>query len=134
MVELAKRYDKIDEEFLSLFEKRPIVFIEDGRDLQADCQCFLTNSDLQKEEASQANASTVEGTMEGEEKLSAAVAQSTYGGKTGWRVQRLTSRLLTHYPAESSLKDTLAAKNRYKQEEMSQPAALSRQSAPNWKH
>lgn len=31
--ELRKRFNKIDEEFLSLFEKRHIIFIEDGTDL-----------------------------------------------------------------------------------------------------
>lgn len=39
--ELRKRYHKIDDEFLSLFEKRYIIFIEDGTDLMGE----LANSE-----------------------------------------------------------------------------------------
>ena len=34
--ELAKKYHKIDDAFLSLFEKKPVIFIEDGTDLKGE--------------------------------------------------------------------------------------------------
>ena len=37
---VMKKYKKINEEFLSLFEKRMIIFIEDGVDLKKDCKIF----------------------------------------------------------------------------------------------
>ena len=37
MNELKQQYKKIDDEFLNQFEKRHIIFIEDGVDLQDDC-------------------------------------------------------------------------------------------------
>lgn len=40
MGELKKRFKKIDDEFLSLFVKRSILFIEDGEDLKGE----LTNN------------------------------------------------------------------------------------------
>ena len=36
MADLQKEYKKIDEKFLSLFEKRYIIFIEDGADLKKE--------------------------------------------------------------------------------------------------
>jgi len=41
--ELKKTYNKIDDNFLSQFEKRYIIFIEDGIDLRNDCNCFPDN-------------------------------------------------------------------------------------------
>jgi hypothetical protein len=40
MNEIKKKYNKISEDFLSLFEKRFIIFIEDGTDLKEECKCF----------------------------------------------------------------------------------------------
>ena len=37
---LRKKYKAVDDEFLSLFEKRYIIFIENGVDLKKDCNCF----------------------------------------------------------------------------------------------
>ena len=37
---LKKKHKRIDEEFLALFEKRWIIFIEDGVDLKKDCKLF----------------------------------------------------------------------------------------------
>ena len=37
---LRKKHKRIDDEFLSLFEKRWIIFIEDGVDLKKDCNLF----------------------------------------------------------------------------------------------
>lgn len=34
--ELSQKYSKIDDNFLSLFEKRSIFFIEDGTDLKGE--------------------------------------------------------------------------------------------------
>lgn len=38
--DLRRRYKQVDNEFLSLFEKRYIIFIENGVDLKKDCYCF----------------------------------------------------------------------------------------------
>jgi len=38
--ELKKKHNKVDDAFLALFEKRHIIFVEDGADLKKDCQCF----------------------------------------------------------------------------------------------
>lgn len=38
--ELRKVYTQIDDAFLSQFETRYIIFIEDGTDLKNDCRCF----------------------------------------------------------------------------------------------
>jgi hypothetical protein len=38
--DLKTKHKFVDNEFLSLFEKRFIIFIEDGADLKADCFCF----------------------------------------------------------------------------------------------
>jgi hypothetical protein len=38
--ELKKKHNKVDDAFLALFEKRHIIFVEDGTDLKKDCQCF----------------------------------------------------------------------------------------------
>ena len=35
--DLKKKYNKVDDAFLALFEKRPIIFVEDGADLKEDC-------------------------------------------------------------------------------------------------
>lgn len=43
---LKKRFKRVNEEFLSLFEKRFIVFIEDGADLQKDCRIFKEKANL----------------------------------------------------------------------------------------
>ena len=40
ITDLKKTYDKIDNAFLSQFEKRYILFLEDGTDLKAECYCF----------------------------------------------------------------------------------------------
>lgn len=40
MAFLKKKYKRINEEFLTLFEKRMIIFIEDGTDLKKDCSIF----------------------------------------------------------------------------------------------
>jgi len=40
MTFLKKKYNKINEEFLTLFEKRMIIFLEDGTDLKKDCGIF----------------------------------------------------------------------------------------------
>ena len=37
MADLKSKYKKIDDKFLSLFEKRHIIFVEDGVDLKKDC-------------------------------------------------------------------------------------------------
>lgn len=37
---LRKKYKKVNDEFLNLFEKRHIIFIEDGADLKKDCKIF----------------------------------------------------------------------------------------------
>ena len=38
--EIKIKYNKVDDEFLNLFEKRYIIFIENGVDLKADCKLF----------------------------------------------------------------------------------------------
>ena len=40
MQEIKSKHNKISEEFLALFEKRFIIFIEDGADLKEECRCF----------------------------------------------------------------------------------------------
>lgn len=40
LMDLRRKYDKVDDEFLALFEKRYIIFIENGVDLKKDCNCF----------------------------------------------------------------------------------------------
>lgn len=40
MQEIKKKYNKVSEQFLDLFEKRFIIFIEDGVDLKEECNCF----------------------------------------------------------------------------------------------
>lgn len=46
MAYLKKKFRRVDEEFLSLFEKRYIVFIEDGVDLQKDCRIFKEKANM----------------------------------------------------------------------------------------
>ena len=38
--EIKIKYKKVDDEFLNLFEKRYIIFIENGVDLKSDCKLF----------------------------------------------------------------------------------------------
>ena len=40
MIYLRKKFKKVNDEFLDLFEKRYIIFIEDGADLKNDCHIF----------------------------------------------------------------------------------------------
>lgn len=40
IMHLRKKYKKVNEEFLNLFEKRYLIFIEDGADLKKDCNIF----------------------------------------------------------------------------------------------
>lgn len=40
LTDLRRRYKAVDDQFLSLFEKRYIIFIENGVDLKKDCNCF----------------------------------------------------------------------------------------------
>lgn len=35
--DLKKKYNKVDDAFLALFEKRAIIFVEDGTDLKEEC-------------------------------------------------------------------------------------------------
>ena len=46
MAYLKKKFKKVNEEFLSLFEKRFIIFIEDGADLQNDCRIFKEKANM----------------------------------------------------------------------------------------
>jgi hypothetical protein len=38
--DLKRKHKRVDDEFLALFQKRFIIFIEDGTDLKEDCLCF----------------------------------------------------------------------------------------------
>jgi sRNA-binding regulator protein Hfq len=38
--EIKQQYNKVDDAFLNLFEKRYIIFIENGVDLKSDCKLF----------------------------------------------------------------------------------------------
>lgn len=40
MADLKSRFKKINDDFLDLFEKRNIIFMEDGVDLKNDCHIF----------------------------------------------------------------------------------------------
>jgi hypothetical protein len=40
LMDLRKQYNQVDDNFLALFEKRYIIFIENGVDLKLDCNCF----------------------------------------------------------------------------------------------
>ena len=50
MAYLKRKFKRVDEEFLSLFEKRYIIFIEDGVDLQKDCKIFKEKANLQEQQ------------------------------------------------------------------------------------
>ena len=49
--ELKKKHNKVDDAFLALFEKRHIIFVEDGADLKKDCQCFAEDGQADTPEA-----------------------------------------------------------------------------------
>jgi len=103
VAELRKKHSKIDDAFLALFEKRSMIFVEDGTDLKADCQCFPEDANGRPLEAKE-NASTVEETAdhEAEERGLAAPARSTTGN-AGWYAQRLAGSSL----GESMVSKTL---------------------------
>ena len=42
--EIKSKYNRVNDEFLNLFEKRFIIFIENGVDLKADCKLFSSAS------------------------------------------------------------------------------------------
>ena len=42
--EIKQKYTKVNDEFLNLFEKRNIIFIENGVDLKNDCKLFSSSN------------------------------------------------------------------------------------------
>lgn len=40
LADLRRQYNQVDDNFLALFEKRYVIFIENGVDLKKDCNCF----------------------------------------------------------------------------------------------
>ena len=95
--ELKKKHSKIDDAFLALFEKRHLIFVEDGTDLKADCQCFPVDANGRPLEAKD-GVSTIDRTADdvAEERGLAAPATSTTGN-AGWYAQRLTGSSLGEY-------------------------------------
>ena len=99
--DLKKKYNKVDDAFLALFEKRAIIFVEDGTDLKEECMCFPDSASGQPLEAK--DGMGIEATREAGDgdQGGLAVGPGVTTTNGGWRAQRLAGSLAGAMPPKS---------------------------------